>query len=312
MRNSMICSSALRRCRMNYTDRIHLKKMVKAALNEDVGAGDITTSAVVPKQSHITAILQAKEDCVVCGVGLAGLVFKELDRRISFKPRVRDGLRVKRGGVIALVSGPAASILTAERAALNFLSLLSGTATMTRAYVDRARPYRVKIMDTRKTIPGLRGLQKFAVRAGGGFNHRFGLDEMALIKDNHIAVRCAGEGRPCMDELIRDARRRMPKGMRVEIEVKDMREFKQALLNSPDVIMLDNMSTAQIRAAVRLRDKARKQGKASVLLEASGGVTLKTVRGIASCGVDIISSGELTHSARSIDISLEVERIIRR
>nr|MBP7217139.1 carboxylating nicotinate-nucleotide diphosphorylase [Candidatus Omnitrophota bacterium] len=219
-----------------------------------------------------------------------------VDKNIHFKVLVREGHLLKKGRTIAKINGEAASILTAERVALNLLSLLSGVATRTRAFVKHIEPYKAKITDTRKTIPGLRELQKYAVRIGGGYNHRMGLDEMILIKDNHIKVTQGYERMPSV-----------PKGFKIEVEVQNLKEFKHALRFKPDVIMLDNMSLAQIRKAVAiLNNTLFNSHHPRTKLEASGGVTAKRVRAIAATGVDIISIGALTHSVDSLDISLDI------
>jgi nicotinate-nucleotide pyrophosphorylase (carboxylating) len=217
------------------------------------------------------------------------------DKNIKFKPMVEEGAFVKKGKIIAHIYGKTRSILTAERVALNFLSFLSGISTETRKFVDAVRPYKVKIMDTRKTIPGLRLLEKYAVRMGGAFNHRMRLDEMLLIKDNHLKVI---KNYKALKGLLRKAKK-----YKVELEVKNLKEFKEALKLQPDIIMLDNMSIKNIRKAVQIRNKlAHKAPK----IEASGGIMLKNVKRIASCKVDMISIGALTHSVNSVDISLEI------
>jgi nicotinate-nucleotide pyrophosphorylase (carboxylating) len=210
---------------------------------------------------------------------------------------VREGERVKKSKVIARIFGKARSILTAERVVLNFLSLLCGIATRTREYVDAVKPYKVKIIDTRKTIPGLRILEKYAVRIGGGFNHRFSLDEMVMVKDNHLKV-IGGH-----KKLAKLSRR-----YKSEIEVEDLRGFKEALKLKPDIIMLDNMSVKEMKKAVSIRNKlSPRLSQPTPKLEASGNITLKNVKRVASCGVEMISVGALTHSVKSIDISLEIQ-----
>jgi len=270
--------------------------IIKQALKEDIGKGDITTTKFIPKDKYAKAILLAKENCMICGLGLAAEVFKSQDKNIKFKPQVSDGQKIKKGKIIAHIFGRAQSILTAERVALNFLSLLSGVATKTRVYVDKVKPYRAKIMDTRKTIPGLRDLEKYAVKIGGGYNHRMKLDEMILIKDNHLKVT--------------QNYRNLPKFTYpywIELEVKNLKEFKKALRINPDIIMLDNMSIKDIKKAVQIRNHLSPiTYHLSPKLEASGGITLKNVRAVASTGVDMISIGTLTHSINSIDISLEI------
>jgi nicotinate-nucleotide pyrophosphorylase (carboxylating) len=276
---------------MNYVKELQLKDIIKEALREDIGQKDVTCESIIPKDKFVKAILLAKQDFIICGLNIAGLVFKVKDKNIKFKPLYKDGQKIKPGRVIARISGKAQSILTAERTALNFLCLLSGVATQTRKYVARVKPYKAKIMDTRKTIPGLRILEKYAVRIGGGYNHRMSLDEMVLVKDNHLKVIGGYLRLP-----------KVAKGYLVELEVKNLREFKEAIKLNPDIIMLDNMNVKDMKKAANL---SRRQGR-KVLLEASGGINLKNVRKIASTGVDMISIGALTHSVKSVDISLEV------
>ena len=238
---------------------------------------------------------------------VCGLTFHLLDGAIKFKPLAKDGDRVRAGKVVARIEGPARSVLTAERVVLNFLGHLSGIATLTAEYVKRTRPYKTKIMDTRKTTPGLRYLEKYAVRTGGGHNYRMGLYDQVLIKDNHIKVKSSklkgkssSEKASIIQELVFQAKERAPKGMKVEVEVQSLSDLKEAMRARPHVIMLDNMKIAQMGPAVRMVGKRAK-------LEASGRVTLKNVRQIARTGVDMISIGELTHSVRSIDVALEIK-----
>lgn len=274
---------------MNCYNRMDIKDMIKMALKEDIGGKDITTTAIIPKNKYVKAILLAKEDCVICGLGIAAEVFKVKDKNIRFKTLVLDGQKINKGRVIARIFGRAQSILTAERVALNFVSLLSGVATKTREYVDKVKPYKVKILDTRKTIPGLRVLEKYAVRMGGGYNHRMRLDDMVMIKDNHLKALGGVRSLP-----------RVPKGYLCEIEVNNLQEFKQALRLKPDIIMLDNMQAGQIKKAVMLRKGVKPK------IEASGNVNLNNIREIAKAGPDMISIGALTHSVKTIDISLEI------
>ena len=301
----MRSSSGSKRCMMNYTKGSDIRNIVAKALKEDIGSRDITTDWVIPSGKLVEASLLAKEDCVVCGLGVVCLVFKQQDKNIKFKSQFRDGDFIKKEETIAVVSGKARAILTAERVALNFLSLLSGIATKTRSYVNRVKPYKTKIMDTRKTIPGLRLLEKYAVRIGGGFNHRFSLDEMLLIKDNHQAIFCNKRDASNISRIIRTVRDKNQNELKLEIEVRDLREFKEALREKPDTIMLDNMNLSDIKKAVKTRND-RQYSLHNTLLEASGGITLNNVRKVASCGVDLISVGDLTHSIKSVDISLEI------
>ncbi|MBU0709669.1 MAG: carboxylating nicotinate-nucleotide diphosphorylase [Candidatus Omnitrophica bacterium] len=276
-----------------------LEKIVKNALKEDIGSGDITTNSIVPGSKVVKAVLLAKEDCVVCGLGTFLLALRSLDKNIKFKNLVSDGDWVKKGKQIARISGCARAILTAERVALNFFSHLCGISTITRKYVLAVKAYKAKILDTRKTIPGLRILEKYAVRIGGGFNHRSSLDEMLLVKDNHLKVLGSRFWALGFGKNI--------KGIKTEIEVKRLSEFSKAMKLQPDIIMLDNMSIEDMKKAVKIRNSLLpKTCNLTPQLEASGGVSLKNVRKIASAGVDLISVGELTHSAPSVDISLEI------
>jgi nicotinate-nucleotide pyrophosphorylase (carboxylating) len=288
---------------MNYVNGKDLKEIVKNALREDIGKRDITTESIVQPKKYIKAIILAKQDLVICGLAVASLAFRTKDKNIKFTPLVREGALVKKNRVIARIYGNARSILTAERVALNFLTLLSGISTTTRAFVDALKPYKAKIADTRKTIPGLRILEKYAVRIGGGYNHRMSLDEMVLVKDNHLAASCVVRRASCVREVLQIAKRKQ-KNIKIEIEVKNLREFKEALKEKPDIIMLDNTNLNDINEAVKIRNTQYAIHK--TLLEASGGITLKNVREIASTGVDIISVGALTHSINSVDISLEI------
>lgn len=270
--------------------------IVRHALFEDIGKGDITTQLTIPKNKIIKAILLAKEECIVCGLEVAEHVFRAVDKDIKFTLQVKEGRKIKKGKSIAKLEGKAYSILSAERVCLNLLSMLSGVATKTREYVEKVKPYKVKITDTRKTMPGLRELQKYAVRIGGGFNHRMALDEMILIKDNHLQVMKGFSQLP-----------KVPKGYKIEIEVQDLKEFKHALSFKPDVIMLDNMSLDDTKEAVKIRNNtAFTSHHPTTKLETSGGIDIDSVTKIAATGVDIISIGDLTQSIKSVDISLEV------
>jgi len=287
---------------MNYY-KGSISDIIKRALREDIGKGDITTAAIIPEDKYVKAALKAEENCVICGLDTARKVFTTQDKNIEFKPHILDGQKIKKGKIIAHILGRAQGILTAERVALNFLSLLSGVATKTRAYADKVKPYGVKILDTRKTIPGLRELEKYAVRIGGGFNHRLNLDEMILIKDNHLKV--IGDRLWVMG--LKEIKNKITPKIKIEVEVKTLKEFKKALKINPDIIMLDNMNLNAIKKAVKLRNNLSPiTYHLSPKLEASGGITLKNVRAVASTGVDMISIGALTHSINSVDISLEI------
>ena len=279
-----------------------LRSLIRAALQEDLGRGDLTTHALIPGQRPIQARIIAK------AAGVAAEVFNTVDRRIRCTAHRQDGQTVSRGQVIMTLRGEARNILKAERTALNFLGHLSGIATLTHRFVKCVQPSRVKILDTRKTVPGLRALEKYAVRMGGGTNHRMRLDDAVLIKTNHLhimKVRSWGLGvRGLIQEAIRRARQMRPKRF-VEIEVSNMAEFKAALDAAPDAILLDNWRVADIRTAVRWRHLLPSSLHLPVL-EVSGGVTLQNVRRIAATGVERISIGALTHSAPALDVSLHV------
>ncbi len=270
-----------------------VEPIVRAALAEDLGrAGDITSTACIPADARMSVAFVARKPGVLSGLGCARLAIHALDPAASFDARLSDGDRLEAGALIAQVSGNARAILSAERVALNLMGRLSGVASLTATYVERTAGTRARIIDTRKTTPGLRLLEKYAVRCGGGANHRFGLDDAVLIKDNHVAA-CGGVG-----EAIRRARAHVGHMVKVEAEVDDLVQFDEALAAAPDIIMLDNFAPADLTEAVR-----RAAGR--VVLEASGGVNLETVRAIAETGVDLISVGALTHSAPVLDIGLD-------
>lgn len=281
-----------------------LRDLIRNALKEDIGAGDITTELLIPRNKVIKAVIILKEKAVLAGLEIAQKVFRTIDKNIQFKVCSTDGSQEKPGKIIAKIQGKASSILSGERTALNFLSHLSGVATATRSFVDQVKPYRARIMDTRKTIPGLRELEKYAVALGGGYNHRMGLWDAVLVKDNHIAVLRAGSKGINIKDIARLVKERKPQGMKADIEVRDLKEFQEALEIPPDIIMLDNMNISAIKKAVAMRDAQR--NRQNVKIEVSGGVRLSNVRAIAKTGVDIISIGALTHSAKAIDMSLEV------
>ncbi|MFA6357336.1 MAG: carboxylating nicotinate-nucleotide diphosphorylase [Candidatus Omnitrophota bacterium] len=266
-----------------------LQAVIKQALIEDIGRGDITTELTIPGNKIIQVEIIAKENFLLCGIDVAREVFKAVDPKIKFEKKAKEGRGVKDKETIAIISGKASSILRAERVALNLLSLMSGIATKTRQFVKRIEPFKTKITDTRKTFPGLRILQKYAVRIGGGYSHRVRLDEMLLIKDNHLKILGGYFNLPSV-----------PKGYKIEIETQNLVEFKHALRFNPDIIMLDNMKIKDIKKAITER------GKRTIKLEASGGIKLNNIKKYAATGVDIISVGELTHSVKSVDISLEV------
>ncbi len=273
-------------------------QLIELALQEDLGHGDITTESLIPDSEHGTASILAKAEGIIAGTEIAGQVFLRVDPELNVEIFIRDGCKVKPGDIIARVKGRTSSILKAERLALNFLQHLSGIATETARYVQAVSGLPVSVTDTRKTTPGLRLLEKYAVRAGGGKNHRMHLADGVLIKDNHLAVlRRQGKS---IKEIIAQARQKVPPGTKIEIEVKTPEEAREASEAGVDIIMLDNMSIEDIRQSVRLI-------KGRALIEASGGITLNKVRAVAETGVDMISVGALTHSAKALDISLELD-----
>lgn len=275
------------------TDVMKNQTLIRLALEEDIGSGDVTTDALIEPNRTASGVISAKETLVLAGLQVAQEVFATLDPRMGFETRFRDGDRVEAGDEILMARGSLRALLTGERTALNFLQRLSGIATLTRHYVDQVAHASVRLTDTRKTAPGWRTLEKRAVRVGGAYNHRFGLDDGILIKDNHI-IACGG---------IRDAVARARKAahhlLRIEVEVSDMDQLGEALECGVDVIMLDNMTLKDIHKAVKV------VGRRAVL-EVSGSVTLDTLAELANSGVDVISAGAITHSARAVDISMRV------
>jgi len=272
--------------------------LINLALAEDTGSGDITTDAIVSQNVKGEAYVVAKEDMVLSGINVFKKVFQNVSGQWSvvsgqFKERYRDGEIVRSEKIIIEISGNMRSLLTAERTALNFLQRTSGIATLTKKFVDSVKGFKAKIIDTRKTTPCLRILEKYAVQCGGGINHRFGLYDGILIKDNHI--KAAGG----IIKAVKRVRDNAPHLIKIEVETKSLKEVKDALNCKADVIMLDNMDIPAIKKAVKLIDKR-------ALIEVSGGVTLKNVSEIAATGVDYISIGALTHSARAVDISMEI------
>jgi nicotinate-nucleotide pyrophosphorylase (carboxylating) len=272
---------------------------IDAALKEDIGDGDITTDFFVPETLHATGRIIAREKAVVAGTGAAAEVFRQVDPATDIQITCRDGDEVAAGDLIIEVRGLARSILKAERVALNFLQRLCGIATLTREFVNAVGNHPAKILDTRKTTPGLRALEKAAVVAGGGVNHRFGLYDMVLIKDNHLA---ALGGLLSFADRIRRLRQERP-NIRIEVEADDLEQARAFVeLDGIDVILLDNMPPAQIREALALR-------RNNIKFEASGGITLKNVKRVAATGVDYVSIGALTNAAPAIDIALEMTQV---
>ncbi len=273
-----------------------IRRAVQLALAEDLGTGDVTTLATVPVIATATAMMVAREPLVVAGLALGQAAFTELSQTVKADRLVEEGARVEAGARLIRVSGPAQALLSAERVALNFVQRLCGIATLTAQYVEIVKGTRAQILDTRKTTPGWRRMEKYAVTCGGGHNHRFGLFDLVLVKDNHLAV-LRNESPNAIAAAVRRAREKYPQ-LKIEVEAGDLEQVEQAAAAGADIILLDNMSPAELAASVKL---ARGRAK----LEASGGVNLSTVRAIAETGVDFISVGALTHSARAMDIALD-------
>jgi len=271
-----------------------VRALLDMALSEDIGTGDITSATTIPAGTSAHAVLLAKADGVLAGMPIVAEVMAMVDPGLVVHPLLADGTPITRGEHLAEISGPARSLLTAERTALNFLQRMSGIATTTAKYVEAVAGTAARIVDTRKTVPGHRVLDKYAVRVGGGHNHRFNLSDGVLIKDNHIAA-LGG-----VAEAVRAARERAPHTLKIEVEAVNREMVQHALDAGADIILLDNMTLEEMRACVELV-------AGHALTEASGGVTLDSVRAIAECGVDLISVGALTHSVKALDISLEFE-----
>jgi nicotinate-nucleotide pyrophosphorylase (carboxylating) len=269
---------------------------VGAALAEDIGPGDVTTLSTVPENSQVEAWIIAREDLVVAGLEFAKEAFRQLSPSVQAREVVQDGERVSKGERLMELRGPARAILTGERVALNFIQRLSGVATLTRQFEEAVKGTRAKILDTRKTTPGWRKFEKYAVQCGGGTNHRFGLFDLVLIKDNHLAA-LRNEKPNAIGAAVQRARKNYP-NLKIEVEADTLEQVQQGLDAKADIILLDNMSLDELRTAVGMTGER-------ALLEASGGVTLQSVRGIAETGVDLISVGALTHSARAVDIALD-------
>lgn len=277
------------------SDLLHLDSIIQKALEEDIGPGDITTDSIIDPHAKGKAVLLAKEQLILAGLPVFSMVFSLLDPELEFEYRYQDGAVIPSGETICRISGRLAPILKAERTALNFLQRMSGIATLTGDYVRNAGPRKARILDTRKTAPGLRALDKYSVRMGGGYNHRIGLFDGILIKDNHIAA--AGS----VSKAVSLARNNSPHTVRVEVETETLAEVQEALESGADIILLDNMPIDRMKQAMTLIS-----GKA--LVEVSGNVTLGNIAEIAEIGVDFISVGALTHSSKAVDLSLEISQ----
>jgi len=275
-----------------------IRAAVRLALAEDIGSGDATTLATVPANATAQAVMRAREPLVVAGIGFAETAFRKLSPKIKIEKLSRDGQRIAAGKTLLKISGPARAILTAERVALNFVQRLSGVATLTSQFVEAVRGTNAKILDTRKTTPGWRRFEKYAVTCGGGKNHRLGLFDMILIKDNHLAA-LQNKKPNAIAAAVARAREKFPK-LKIEVEADTLKQVEQAVNAGADFVLLDNMDLKQLRQAVKIVN-----GRAKT--EASGGVNLKIVRAIAKTGVDFISVGALTHSACAVDIGLDFE-----
>lgn len=275
-----------------------LQNLCRSALAEDVGSGDATTLAVVPADAEVTACIVVREDCVCAGLPAAEAVFRELDADVVFETVVEDGQACCTDQVLAEIRGRARAILTGERTALNFLQRLSGIATLTRRYVNAVGRHKTRILDTRKTTPLLRMLEKYAVRTGGGDNHRLGLYDRIMIKDNH-RILAGFDGPNAISRAVNACREMYPR-LEIEVEADTLEQVEDATDAGADIILLDNMSTDEMAAAVTCNG-----GRS--LIEASGGITLERIPEIAACGVDFISVGALTHSASAVDIGLDIE-----
>ncbi|MEN6372827.1 MAG: carboxylating nicotinate-nucleotide diphosphorylase [Armatimonadota bacterium] len=280
---------------MILADAIFLRAIVESALEEDIGSGDITTIFTVPEQAMSRAVISAREDGIVAGMDVAAMVFTAVDPILKFERKAADGDRVTGGQPLAVIEGRSRSLLSGERVALNFMQRLSGIATRTARFVELVRGTHASVVDTRKTTPGLRVLEKYAVRVGGGRNHRFGLSDGILIKDNHIVA--AGG----ITNAVESARKNAPHTLKIEVEVRNLDELNEAIAADADIIMLDNMDVETMRRAVETTS-----GRA--VLEASGGVNEDTIAEIAATGVDIISVGALTHSVKALDIGMDFEK----
>ncbi|WP_435168173.1 carboxylating nicotinate-nucleotide diphosphorylase [Paenibacillus glycanilyticus] len=273
-----------------------LREQIRSWLAEDIGSGDITTATTIPRGSQSTAVIHVKESGIIAGLPVARIVFEIVDPALRFEAKVQDGEYAEKGTVIATVEGSTHSLLTGERLALNLMQRMSGIATKTNAFVTALEGLPVRLVDTRKTTPGHRMLEKYAVRVGGGANHRFGLYDAVMIKDNHI------KGAGGIRQAVEASRAAIPHTMKIEVEAESLEQVEEALASGADIIMLDNMAPALMTEAVSLI----KSRSPHVIVEASGNVRLDTVRAIAACGVDVISVGGLTYSFNALDISLDL------
>ena len=280
-------------------NRIELERHILAWLEEDMPFGDITTEAILDDSVLGSGLLITKQSGILCGIEIFELIYSYIDINVQIDFKKKDGMKINVGDVIGEISGPIASILKGERLGLNLIQRLSGIATIAHAYAEAVKPYDTKVVDTRKTTPGLRSLEKYAVRVGGCRNHRFSLSDAVMIKDNHIA------GAGTITEAVQRARECIPHTMKIEVEVETFNELREVIHTGVDIIMLDNMTTEQLRRAVRF---VKEHAKKAIALEASGNMTLERVAEVAATGVNLISVGALTHSANALDISLKFEK----
>jgi len=287
-----------------------IRDIVQLAIKEDIGDGDITSKIFIPDGSETKGMLIAKEAGIVAGLPVAGYVLSQIDENLIFTSNIEDGSRVKKGTIIGSVKGLTLSLLSAERLVLNFLQRLSGIATATNRFAEKIKGYRTQIMDTRKTAPGWRYLEKYAVRVGGGINHRMGLYDQILIKDNHLKAMGSEKENGTISRLVRKAREQIENGMLIEVEVEDLCQIKDVVDAGVDIILFDNMEPSKIREAVDIVKEIEKNQDAgtgkSILTEASGNITIENVEEYADAGVDRISVGAITHSARVLDISFDI------
>lgn len=286
-----------KKSKLNISD---FKVLVELAIAEDIGPGDITSKTVNLPNEFINTKLVSREKGVLSGLPIAAYILKLVAPKCKMNSLMKDGDALKKGSVIATIKGPTTQLLTAERLILNFLQRLSGVASVTALFVEKTKGTKAKILDTRKTTPGWRKLEKYAVQCGGGMNHRMGLYDMVMIKDNHIASLSGKCNQPVAESILR-ARKKVKKGIKIIVEVDTIDQLKEALPAKPDVILLDNMSTTLLKQAVKIRNQFKSKSE----LEASGGVNLKTIRSIAVTGVERISVGSITHSVKSLDIGLD-------
>ncbi len=287
-----------------------IRDIVQLAIKEDIGDGDITSKIFIPDGSETKGMLIAKEAGIVAGLPVAGYVLSQIDENLIFTSNIEDGSRVKKGTIIGSVKGLTLSLLSAERLVLNFLQRLSGIATATNRFAEKIKGYGTQIMDTRKTAPGWRYLEKYAVRVGGGINHRMGLYDQILIKDNHLKIMGSEKENGVISRLVRKAREQIENGMLIEVEVEDLCQIKDVVDAGVDIILFDNMEPSKIREAVDIVGEIEKNQGAgtgkSILTEASGNITIENVEEYADAGVDRISVGAITHSARVLDISFDI------